>query len=106
MKRFEIITEADARVLPRGETVMLARGGHITPLAQDTLKERRITVVREGQRVARGRGARAARGHPDGRDRQRSHGHQAAAGARDVSPRPRPGRAGPRDRRPGPGGLS
>jgi len=45
---FEIITEADARTLPRGSTVVLARGGHITPLAQDTLRERRITVVREG----------------------------------------------------------
>src|SRR6185295_9590935 len=30
-----------------GETVMLARRGHITPLAQDTLKERRIVVVSE-----------------------------------------------------------
>ena len=49
MKRFEIITETDARVLDRGETVMLARGGHITPLAADTLKERRVTVIREGQ---------------------------------------------------------
>jgi ribose 5-phosphate isomerase B len=49
MKKFEIITEADARVLARGETVELTRGGHITPLAADTLKERRITVVREGQ---------------------------------------------------------
>ena len=49
MKRFEIITETDARVLDRGETVMLARGGHITPLAADTLKERRVSVVREGQ---------------------------------------------------------
>ena len=49
MKRFEIITETDARVLTRGEAVMLARGGHITPLAADTLKERQVTVVREGQ---------------------------------------------------------
>jgi ribose 5-phosphate isomerase B len=49
MKKFEIITESDARVLARGETVALARGGHITPLAHDTLKERRITVVRDGQ---------------------------------------------------------
>jgi len=49
LKRFEIITETDARVLTRGETVMLARGGHITPLAADTLKDRRVTVVREGQ---------------------------------------------------------
>lgn len=48
MKQFDIITEADARVLARGETVMLARRGHVTPLALDTLKERRITVVREG----------------------------------------------------------
>lgn len=49
MKRFEIITETDARVLDRGDTVVLARGGHVTPLAADTLKERRVTVVREGQ---------------------------------------------------------
>jgi ribose 5-phosphate isomerase B len=49
VKRFEIITESDARVLDRGETVMLAKGGHITPLAADTLKDRRVTVVREGQ---------------------------------------------------------
>ena len=48
MKRFDIITESDARVLPRGEAVLLARGGHITPLAQDTLRERRIAVVVEG----------------------------------------------------------
>jgi ribose 5-phosphate isomerase B len=48
MKVFDIITEADARVLARGETVMLARGGHTTPLAQDTLKERRIVVLHEG----------------------------------------------------------
>ena len=49
MKRFEIITETDARVLERGESVTLARGGHITPLAQDTLNERRVTVVFEGR---------------------------------------------------------
>jgi len=48
MKKFEIITETDARELARGETVTLARGGQITPLAQDTLKERRVTVVRDG----------------------------------------------------------
>lgn len=49
MKRFEIITEAEARVLPVGDTVQLARGGHITPLAKDTLRERRISVVVDGQ---------------------------------------------------------
>src|SRR5258708_6788118 len=52
MKRFEIITESDARVLERGETVMLAKVGHVTPLAQDTLKARRVTVVHEGRASA------------------------------------------------------
>lgn len=45
MKRFSMITEAEARVLEPGSTVELERGGHITPLARDTLRERRITVV-------------------------------------------------------------
>ncbi|HWW82898.1 MAG TPA: RpiB/LacA/LacB family sugar-phosphate isomerase [Vicinamibacterales bacterium] len=49
MKRFEIITESDARVLHPGETVVLLPGGHITPLAQDTLNARRVVVVRDGQ---------------------------------------------------------
>src|SRR5258708_38087218 len=52
MKTFEIITETDARVLERGETVLLVRGGHVTPLAQDTLRERRITVIRDGHASA------------------------------------------------------
>ena len=43
-----MITEADARVLEYGSTVVLVAGGHVTPLAQDTLKARRIAVVREG----------------------------------------------------------
>ena len=47
MKRFQIITEADARVLEPGSTVVLATGGHITPLAADTLRERRVTVLRD-----------------------------------------------------------
>ena len=34
MKTFDIITEADARVLERGTSVELARGGRITPLAR------------------------------------------------------------------------
>ena len=49
MKRFDIITEIDARSLAAGETVELSARGHITPLAQDTLKERRVTVVRDGR---------------------------------------------------------
>jgi len=48
MKRFQMLTEADARVLEYGSTVVLVGGGHITPLAQDTLNERRIAVVRDG----------------------------------------------------------
>ena len=45
MRTFTIITEADARTLERGSTVALAPGGHITPLAQDTLRERRVIVA-------------------------------------------------------------
>ncbi len=48
MKRFDIITEADARVLMPGDTVVLAPGGHITPLARDTLRERRVTLIHDG----------------------------------------------------------
>lgn len=47
MRRFSLVTEADARVLEAGSTIALARGGHITPLAADTLRDRRIAVVRE-----------------------------------------------------------
>src|SRR5215813_11949465 len=45
---FQIITENDARQIERGATVELARGGHVTPLAADTLRERRVTVVPAG----------------------------------------------------------
>jgi ribose 5-phosphate isomerase B len=51
MKRFQIITEADARVLDYGNSIVLVPGGHVTPLAQDTLNARRISVVREGDDV-------------------------------------------------------
>jgi ribose 5-phosphate isomerase B len=50
-KRFDIITEADARVLEPGSTVRLSARGHVTPLAQDTLRSRRITVVFEDARA-------------------------------------------------------
>jgi len=43
-----MVTEADARVLETGSTIVLVAGGHIMPLAQDTLNARRISVVREG----------------------------------------------------------
>lgn len=48
MKTFEIITESDARTIDRGATVALAAGGHVTPLARDTLAERRVTVIPAG----------------------------------------------------------
>jgi ribose 5-phosphate isomerase B len=48
MKRFDIITEADARALDVGATVELAQGGHVTPLAKDTLAARRVTVIPAG----------------------------------------------------------
>jgi ribose 5-phosphate isomerase B len=51
MRRFNMIAEADARVLEYGSSVVLVAGGHVTPLAHDTLKERRITIVREGTDV-------------------------------------------------------
>jgi ribose 5-phosphate isomerase B len=44
MKSFDIITEADARTLEIGSSVALKPGGHVTPLAADTLRARRITV--------------------------------------------------------------
>lgn len=44
MKTFDIIAEIDARGIEPGSTVALTPGGHITPLAQDTLRSRRITV--------------------------------------------------------------
>jgi ribose 5-phosphate isomerase B len=47
-KRFDIITEADARHIEYGATVELAAGGHVTPLARDTLIARRVTVVPAG----------------------------------------------------------
>lgn len=48
MKRFDIITETDARSMDIGATVELSSGGHITPLARDTLAARRVTVVAAG----------------------------------------------------------
>jgi ribose 5-phosphate isomerase B len=47
VKRYDIITEADARGLDIGSTVALSSGGHITPLALDTLRARKIAVVRD-----------------------------------------------------------
>jgi ribose 5-phosphate isomerase B len=49
MKKFDIITEIDARSLAHGETVILSRGGHVTPLARDTLREKRVALIDDGQ---------------------------------------------------------
>lgn len=42
-----MVTEADARALEYGSTIVLVQGGHVTPLALDTLRARRISIVRE-----------------------------------------------------------
>lgn len=47
-RRFSIITEGDARQIEPGTTVELDARGHVTPLAADTLRERRVTVVPAG----------------------------------------------------------
>lgn len=49
MTRYDMLTETIARTLEPGVTVTLSRGGHVTPLALDTLRERRITLVRDGE---------------------------------------------------------
>lgn len=48
VRRFAIITETDARQIEPGTTVELEPRGHVTPLAADTLRERRVTVVPTG----------------------------------------------------------
>lgn len=48
VRTFAIITETDARLIEPGTTVELEARGHVTPLAADTLRERRVTVVRAG----------------------------------------------------------
>jgi ribose 5-phosphate isomerase B len=48
LRRFGIISETEARQIEPGSTVELEKGGHVTPLAQDTLRERRVTVVPAG----------------------------------------------------------
>ncbi len=48
VRRFSIITESDARQVEPGTTVELEAGGHVTPLAADTLRARRVTVVPAG----------------------------------------------------------
>jgi len=45
---FELISEVEARSIEAGTTVELAKGGHVTPLAWDTLREKRVTVVPQG----------------------------------------------------------
>jgi ribose 5-phosphate isomerase B len=47
MKRYDIITEADARVMEIGSSVTLNPGGKVTPLAEDTLRARRVSVLRD-----------------------------------------------------------
>ena len=48
VRRFSLITEADARQIEAGSTVELEPGGTITPLARETLAARRVTVAALG----------------------------------------------------------
>ena len=48
VRAFDLISEAEARTIEPGSTVELAPGGHVTPLAWDTLRARRVTVVPKG----------------------------------------------------------
>ncbi len=48
VRRFGLISESDARQIEPGSTVELEKGGHVTPLAWDTLRARRVTVVPAG----------------------------------------------------------
>ena len=48
VRKFSLIGEAEARQIEPGSTVELEKGGHVTPLAWDTLRERRVTVVPAG----------------------------------------------------------
>jgi ribose 5-phosphate isomerase B len=45
-RRFDVITERDASRIEPGSTVELSAGGRVTPLAEETLQSRRVTVVR------------------------------------------------------------
>src|SRR4029079_19118729 len=54
LKRFDIITEADERLLEPGSIVVLAPRGHVTPLSADTLRERRVTVISDDPGAAAG----------------------------------------------------
>jgi hypothetical protein len=80
--------------------VELSKGGHVTPLAQDTLRERRVTVVPAGSVDAALPADLAPRRDPARGDRQRPHGRQDARRHRAA-----PARAGHRRRRPGRGRL-
>ena len=90
MKRFQMITEADARVLEYGSTVLLVAGGHVTPLAQDTLKERRISLVREGH-DGDARVAGTESRDQNRRDRRRPHRRGVEEADPGASPQPRRG---------------
>lgn len=48
VRKFSLISETEARQIEAGSTVELERGGHVTPLAWDTLRARRVTVVPAG----------------------------------------------------------
>ena len=108
MKRFDIITEADARMLDIGSTVELAAGGH-----RDAARQRHAGGAAGHRRCRRCVAiaqlpadlAPVAR-HPPRGDRQRSHRRRAQARARAAPAGTRAGGHRRRHRRHRPGRLS
>ena len=72
------LTETDARTLEPGSTVTVTLRGHVTPLAADTLRERRVTVVREDSRLSMKLSLVPAADIRTVAIAQRSHRHRAA----------------------------
>ena len=81
-----------------GRSSRSVAGGHITPLAHDTLRARRVTVVRDVVDADLTR-PRARRRHSPRRDRQRSLGRRAEgrAARRPARPRASPSRISARN---------
>lgn len=44
-RRFDVVTEADAREIEPGSTIEVDAGGRVTPLAMETLAGRNVTVI-------------------------------------------------------------
>ena len=107
VRRFGLIGEAEARQIEPGSTVELEKGGHVTPLAWDTLRARRVhgRAGRHGRSGAAG-GPGARFRHRAHRHRRRSPGVALKAALIDSPSEGRQGGERPRHRSDRPGRLS